>query len=206
MAALTDTGLRAQILWLGHVPDRNAALEATAQSAMVLRFTGPEGEAHGGLTRPACSRVAALYRRNTEIRNTRQLSVMSAEELAQIAADMGLDALDPALLGASMVLSGLPDLTHLPPSSRLLADSGAALVVDMENRPCTLPARPTETRHPGFGARFKRAAKGRRGITAWVEAEGRVATGDSLRLFIPDQPAWAGPVANTIPANPVPAA
>jgi hypothetical protein len=39
-----------------------------------------------------------------------------------------------------------------------------------------------------------------------VEAEGRVATGDSLRLFIPDQPAWAGPVANTIPANPVPAA
>lgn len=193
MAALADTGLRATITWLGHVADRAAALEATALNTMALRFSGPEGEAHGGLTRPSCSRVMGLYRRNTDIRNTRQLAVMSTEELAQIAADMGLEALDPGLLGTSLVISGLPDVTHLPPSSRLLADSGASLVVDMENRPCTLPARPIENRHPGFGARFKRAAKGRRGITAWVEAEGQVAIGDSLRLFIPDQPAWAGP-------------
>lgn len=192
MAALKYSGLTATITWLGHVPDREAALEARALSGMVLRFSGPEGEAHGGLTRPSCSRVMALYPRGTEIRNTRQLSVMSAEELAMIAADMGLEALDPALLGTSMVISGLPDVTHLPPSSRLLADNGASLVVDMENRPCTLPARPIENHHRGFGARFKRAAVGRRGITAWVEAEGRVGLGDRLRLFIPDQPVWAG--------------
>lgn len=192
MPALKDTGLSATITWLGHVPDRDAALEAQAQTGMDLLFAGPAGEAHGGLTRPSCSRVLALYPRNTEIRNTRQLSILSAEELAHIANRMGLEALDPALVGASMVLQGLPDLTHLPPSSRLLADSGAALVVDMENRPCTLPARPIETRHPGFGARFKRAAAGRRGITAWVEAQGTVSLGDRLRLFIPDQPAWAG--------------
>lgn len=200
MAALIDTGLMASITWLGHVPDRSAALEARALTEMALRFSGPEGEAHGGLTRASCSRVKALYPRGTEIRNTRQLSVISTEELAQIAADMGLEALDPALLGASMVISGLPDVSHLPPSSRLLADSGAALVVDMENRPCVLPARSIENRHPGFGARFKRAATGRRGVTAWVEAEGRVALGDRLRLFIPDQPVWAGAAANTGPA------
>jgi len=192
MAALIDTGLRATITWLGHVPDRAKALEATAQTTMALQFSGPEAETHGGLTRPSCSRVMGLYPRNTEIRNTRQLAVMSAEELAQIAHEIGLEALDPALLGTSMVISGLPDVSHLPPSSRLLADSGASIVVDMENRPCTLPARPIENRHPGFGARFKRAARGRRGITAWVEAEGKITTGDSLRLFIPDQPAWAG--------------
>lgn len=192
MPALIDTGLSATITWLGHVPDRDAALESVALEAMALRFSGPEGEAHGGLTRPSCSRVRGLYPRGTEIRNTRQLSVMSAEELAQIAAEMGLQALDPALLGASMVIEGIADVSHLPPSSRLLAKSGASIVVDMENRPCTLPARPIETRHPGFGARFKRAGKGRRGVTAWVEAEGRVALGESLRLFIPDQPQWSG--------------
>jgi hypothetical protein len=192
MPALKATGLSAEIIWLGVVRDRAAQLETTPCDSLTLRFTGPEGEDHGGLTRPSCSRVTALYKRGTPIRNTRQLSILSAEELAQIATRMGLDMLDPALVGASMVLRGLPDFSHLPPASRLLATSGACVTVDMENRPCTLPARPIDARHAGFGARFKTAAKGRRGVTAWVEAEGRVQIGDQLRLFVPDQPAWAG--------------
>ena len=192
MPALKESGHAARVIWLGRVKDRDAGLESEGLGELTLGFEGPPGEAHGGLTRPACSRVKALYPAGRLIRNTRQLSVVSAEELAQIAEAMGLEHLDPGLIGATMVLEGVPDLTHLPPSSRLLAESGASLVVDMENRPCTLPARPIETRHSGFGARFKRAAQGRRGITAWVEAEGHIALGDRLRLFIPDQPAWAG--------------
>ncbi len=191
MPALIDSGLSATITWLGRVPDRAAALEAQTLEVMRLGFAGPEGEAHGGLTRPSCSRVAALYAKGTTIRNTRQLSILAAEELAEIAAAMGLDALDPALVGASMVVSGLPDFTHVPPSSRLLADSGAALVVDMENQSCMLPARPIENRHPGLGGRFKGAAHDRRGVTAWVEAEGEVRPGDRLRLFVPAQRGWS---------------
>ena len=190
--ALKDSGMAAEVIWLGHVPDREVALASRAQAEMALTFAGPLGEAHGGLTRPSCSRVKDLYRRGTEIRNSRQLSVLSDEDLALIAAGMGLDRLDPALVGASLVVRGLPDFSHVPPASRLLAPGGACIVVDMENRPCTLPARPIETAHPGFGARFKRAARGRRGVTAWVEAEGRIALGDRLRLFVPDQPTWAG--------------
>ena len=192
MPALVETSHVATIVWLGRVGDRAAALPSRPVEALELTFDGPLGEAHAGMTRPSCSRVAGLYPRGTPIRNTRQLSALSAEELAVIAAEMGLASLDPALIGASMVLSGLPDFSHVPPSSRLLADSGACLVVDMENRPCTLPARPIETAHPGYGKGFKPAAKGRRGVTAWVEAEGRIALGDRLRLFVPDQPAWAG--------------
>ncbi len=191
MPALVETAHIATITWLGLVGDRAAALPSRPVEALELTFDGPLGEAHGGMTRPSCSRVSGLYPRGTPIRNTRQLSLLSAEELAAIAAEMGLPALDPALVGATLVLSGLPDFSHLPPSSRLLADSGACLTVDMENRPCTLPARPIETAHPGYGKGFKPAAKGRRGVTAWVEAEGRIALGDRLRLFIPDQPAWA---------------
>lgn len=191
MPVLKPVDLSAEIVWLGHVPDRDARLESRECDRLQLCFAGPVGEAHGGLTRPACSRVADLYPRGTEIRNTRQISIVSEEELDTIARELGLPALDPSLVGAGMVLRGLPDFSHLPPSSRLLAPSGAALVVDMENRPCTLPARPIETAHPGHGARFKRAASGRRGVTAWVEAEGSVARGDTLRLFIPDQPQWA---------------
>jgi hypothetical protein len=192
MPALKATGLTAQIVWLGLVPDRKAQLVSDPCDSLTLRFTGPEGEDHGGSTRPSCSRVTALYKRGTPIRNSRQLSILSAEELDQIAGRMGLNRLDPALVGASMVLRGLPDFSHLPPASRLLAPSGACVTVNMENRPCTLPAHPIEARHPGFGAQFKTAAKGRRGVTAWVEAEGRMQIGDQLRLFVPDQPAWTG--------------
>ncbi len=192
MPALKPVSFDAEITWLGRVPDRSVQLESVACRALELTFAGPLGEAHAGLTRPSCSRVAALYTRGTNIRNTRQICIMSAEELALIARDMALAELDPTLAGASLVVRGVPDLTHLPPSTRLLAPGGACLVVDMENRSCTLPARPIERAHPGHGASFKPASQGRRGVTAWVEAEGTIHLGDRLRLFVPDQPVWDG--------------
>lgn len=191
MSALKSTQFIGRITWLGHVPDREAALESQGQTSLRASFAGPEGEAHGGLTRPSCSRVLGQYPRNTEIRNTRQFSIVSAEELAAIAAEMGLETMDPALIGATMVIEGIPDFSHLPPSSRLQGANGATLVVDMNNRPCTLPARPIESRHPGFGKVFKPAAVARRGITAWVEREGILTLGEAIRLHIPDQPIWA---------------
>ena len=193
MAALKKTDLTGRIVWLGLVRDRAAALPSDPVDQIEARFSGPEGEAHGGLTRPSCSRVLAQYPRGTEIRNTRQFSVLSVEELNEIAAAMGVPSLDPALLGATMIIAGLPDLTHLPPSSRLQGAGGATLVVDMENRPCQLPAPFIEKAHPGRGAAFKSAAKGRRGITAWVEREGVFRLDEAVSLHIPDQRAWAGP-------------
>lgn len=190
MPALKPTAFTARILWLGLVPDRGRQLESEPVQSLRATFAGPEGEDHGGVTRPSCSRVTALYPKGTTIRNTRQFSVLSAEDLAEIAARMGLERLDPALLGATMVVEGIPDFSRVPPSSRLQAEDGATLVVDMENRPCVLPANPIEARHPGMGAAFKPAAQGRRGVTAWVEREGVFALGGTLRLFVPDQPVW----------------
>lgn len=110
----------------------------------MLSFAGVAGEAHGSDTRPACGRASDQYPEGTTIRNVRQLSVLSAEEMALIAAQLELAAIDPCTLGASMVLAGLPDLTQLPPLSRLQAPRGVTLVVDMENRPCNLPAKEIE--------------------------------------------------------------
>ena len=190
MPALMPTNFYATITWLGLVGDREAALESRAVDQITALFSGPVGEAHGGLTRPSDSRVLAQYKRGTPIRNTRQFSILSAEDLAVIAAKMGVDALDGALVGATMVVQGIPDFTHIPPSSRLQNEAGATLTVDMENRPCVLPAKPIEAAYEGFGAKFKAAAKGRRGVTAWVEREGVFRVGDRLRLHVPDQPVW----------------
>lgn len=191
MPALIPTAHRAKIVWLGRVANRKNGLVSEAVEQLRMDFAGPEGEAHGGLTRESCSRVLRQYPRGTEIRNTRQLSIISAEELSEIAIAMGIESLDPALLGATMVVAGIEDFTHLPPSARLQGEGGATVVVDMENHACQLPARPIENRHPGQGAAFRRAAKDRRGITAWVEREGLFTLGEVLTLHIPAQRSWA---------------
>ncbi|MBP1807123.1 MOSC domain-containing protein [Rubellimicrobium aerolatum] len=194
MPALIPTDHYGTIAWLGRVArpvGRDLLIHGEALEEMALTFAGFAGEVHAGLTRPACSRVTAQYPKGTEIRNTRQVSLVSAEELAGIAAELGLEAVDPAWLGASVVVAGLPDFTHLPPSSRLQAEGGATLVVDMENLPCIEPAKTIEQARPGHGKAFKAAAKGRRGVTAWVEAEGTLRLGMRVRLHVPAQRPWA---------------
>ena len=190
MPALKLTDFSCRITWLGRVADRDAALASTPVERLAARFDGPEGEFHGGLTRPSCSRVLHLHPRDTTIRNVRQFSILSAEDLAKIAERMEIDRLEPQWLGMTMLVEGLPDFTHLPPSSRLQGPDGVTLVIDMENRPCQLPARVIEDHLPGKGKAFKRAAEGLRGVTAWVEREGLLSLGDELRLAIPDQPVW----------------
>ncbi|MEX0309107.1 MAG: sulfurase [Tateyamaria sp.] len=191
MPALKPTSYTATITWLGHVPSREASLRATPAEAVDVTLDGFPGEDHGGPTRPSCSRVRTQYTPGTEIRNVRQLTILSAEELAATAAAMGLERIDPAWVGASMIIEGIPDFTRVPPSSRLMADSGVGITIDMENRPCVYPGKEIEQEAEGFGKLYKPAAKGRRGVTAWVEHGGRLAVGDSLTLHVPDQPVWA---------------
>lgn len=192
MPALVATLFTARITWLGVVSQADGSLRAYPRDAVEATLDGFPGEAHGGPTRPSCSRVTTQYpKRGTQIRNVRQLTILSVEELSDIASRMGLTHIDPAWVGASMVIEGIPDFSHVPPSSRLMAPSGAGITIDMENRPCALPGRVIEQEAAGFGKQFKSAAAGRRGVTAWMEHGGRLAVGDVLHLHVPDQPAWA---------------
>lgn len=191
MPALIPTDYSATVIWLGVVTnDDREELLAEVRDTLELTLDGVAGSVHGGAIRESCSRVKSQYPRGTRIRNERQLSIISAEELAEIAARMGVETIDPARLGASMVISGLPDFSFVPPSSRLQAPSGATLTVDMQNRPCQFPAKSIDKVAPGLGKGFKSAATDRRGVTASVASEGRVALGDVLRLHIPDQRGW----------------
>ncbi len=189
MPALKKTGFHGRVVWLGRVVGDETLRAEALQSAMAT-FDGFEGEAHGGSTRASCSRVTLQHPRGTEIRNTRQLSIVSREELELTAQKMGLPAIDPEWIGASMIVEGIPDFTHVPPSSRLQAPSGGTLAVDMENRPCIYPGREIEKEAEGFGPAYKPAAKGLRGVTAWVERPGLFEIGDEIVLHIPDQRSW----------------
>lgn len=198
MSALIPTALTARVVWLGFQPAPVEKLVITSRplTEMRLTFAGLSGEVHAGLTRPSCSRVTKQYPKGTEIRNVRQLCVVSAEEMAEVARDIGLERMDReslwAWVGASLVLEGIPDFTHLPPSARLQGPDGVTLVIDLENLPCQEPAVTINKALPGLGKGFKAAAKGKRGVTAWVEREGLLRLGDVVTLHVPAQRAWRG--------------
>ncbi len=188
MAILKRTEIAGTVAWLGLVRDRAQSLCSEAVERVEARFEGLVGECHSGLTRPSCSRVSALHpRRGTPIRNSRQISLLSTEEMAEIATALELPALRPEWVGANILLTGLPHLTLLPPASRLRFEGGACLTVDMENAPCKYPAEEIERHHPGTGRHFIGAARGKRGVTVWVEAEGGISLGERVELFVPPQ-------------------
>lgn len=190
MPTLKETSFVGEIVWLGVAAAQAGSLRSDGVGKLTLGFEGVPDSRHYGAQRPSCVRVKNLYPQGTEIRNVRQLTILAAEELDAIAEEIGVDHLNPGLLGASIVLRGIPDFTHIPPSARLQGRSGVTVTVDMENRPCVLPGREIEADEPGHGRAFKAAATNRRGVTAWVERPGVLSLGDALTLFVPDQRHW----------------
>ncbi|PID60005.1 MAG: sulfurase [Gammaproteobacteria bacterium] len=191
MPILNPTGQQARIEFLAVVSGEKG-IASTAVDSLTLDFGGIVGDTHYGSTRASCARVQRQYPKGTEIHNCRQLSVLSLEEIEQIRQAMDIAELDPTWLGASLVISGIPDFTHVPPASRLIAENGTAIVIDMENAPCRFPGLVIEERFPGKGARFPREALGRRGVTCYVERPGTLVKGDTLQLHCPPKNNWQG--------------
>ncbi|GAB4406231.1 MAG: MOSC domain-containing protein [Anaerolineales bacterium] len=183
---MMDTPLSGQVagVYLGLDPH---SLVTTRTDAAPVTWEGFAGDRHAGLTRPSDGRTPH-YPRGTEIRNSRQVSIVSAEELAEIAAAMGLDAVLPEWLGANLLLTGIPRLTRLPRGVRLFFSGGAVLVSEGENLPCSAPGKVIQAQYPGIpglARLFVKAAWGRRGIVAWVEKPGLIRVGDDVRLLQP---------------------
>jgi MOSC domain len=163
---------------------RDAGFVKAKTGSMALTFAGPE-DCHAGLTRKSDSRTLPLYKRNIDIRNVRQLTLLSVEELADMARRLDIPKVEPEWLGANMLVSGIPDLSLLPPSTRLQFPSGATIVVDMENYPCSQIAKVIDEHNPGTRFKVVEAAMHKRGVTAWVEREGNVSIGDSVKIITP---------------------
>lgn len=151
-----------------------------------LAFDGIRGHRHSGATRAADGRTP-WHRRGTAIANTRHASIVSVEECALLAQALGIGFLDPAHLGANIVLGGLDGLTQLPPSTRLQFPSGATLFVTEPNVPCRQPGRAIAAAHgdPALELAFVKAAMGLRGLVALVEREGAVVIEDAVRIITP---------------------
>lgn len=148
---------------------------------------GFEGDRHAGLTRPATGRDKDVER-GTPIRNDRQVSLVSVDELAKVARNLGVEEVRPEWLGANLALSGIPALTGLASGTRLLFEGGVELIVTEENKPCTGPGQAVQTAYPeraGLKSRFPKAAIGRRGLVARVAKGGTIRVGESVTTVVP---------------------
>lgn len=172
-------------------PKRETGLEKSHVPSIRLLFTGIAGDCHGGLTRKSDSRMLKQFKRGTEVRNTRQVSILSIEELADIAQAMGIPEVKPEWVGANLVTRGIADLTLLPPSTRLQFPSGATIVIDLENLPCRYPAEVIAKHYPETSPGFVRTAQHKRGLIGWIEREGAVNRGDEIVLWLPPQRVYA---------------
>ncbi len=168
------------------------SLVSTRLEQAQVSFAGFEGDKHNGLTRPSDSRTP-YYPRGTEIRNDRQVSILSEEEMQLVAAALNLPEVLPEWLGANLLLRGVPKLSLLPPRTRLVFSGGAALRVEEENFPCSGPAKVLAGQYdrPELASQFQKAAYHLRGLVASVERPGLVCPGDTVQVEAPAQRAYA---------------
>jgi hypothetical protein len=156
---------------------------------LTLTYDGIPGDRHSGLYRESGPREP-WYPRGTPMRNERQLSILSAEENAEVAATMGIPELKPEWIGGNLLLSGVPQLSALPPRSILWFPSGAAVRIDGDNGPCKKSGASIASNIPGrpdLELGFVKAAKHKRGVLGWVEREGEVRAGDVVRIRVWEQ-------------------
>ncbi len=170
------------------VCDVPGSLVSTRKEKMPVHLAGIPGDRHYGYTFPSNGRYT-MYPRQTEIRNSRQVSIISVEEVAATAAELGLPGLEPEWYGANLLLSGLPGLTRIPPSTRLTFPHGAVLIVTGENAPCVNVGQVIQNQfpdRPNLTSGFVKAAFHRRGVVAWIEHPGYICPGDEVTALIPE--------------------
>ena len=164
-------------------------------TSLTMGFDGVEGDYHAGPTRKSGSREP-WYPRGTEMRNERQLSVVAADELAVAAAQMGIDRIEPAWIGANLVIDGIPLLSMLPPRTQLFFEGGVTLRIDGDNGPCRIAGASIAKNFPdmdetSLALSFVKAAKRRRGVVAWVEKPGVIRNGEAVTAHVWEQ--WIYP-------------
>jgi MOSC domain-containing protein YiiM len=161
-----------------------------------VTLDGIGGDRHGGLWRGAGPREPWL-KRGFPIRNDRQLTILSVEEMADLAQRLALPEVPPELIGANLLVSGLPDLSRIAAGSRLAIggswagqghfDGQVLLRVEGYNHPCRGPGKKLALRfgRPELEFDFRKQATSLRGLILCVDAPGPIRPGDAVVIVPP---------------------
>jgi len=157
--------------------------------ALDLSLEGIEGDSHAGWTRSSDARTP-WYKRGIEIRNVRQISMVSVEDLATISGKLEVPTVAAAWLGANIVVQGIPDFSFLPSGTKLFFDGDCVLRVEEQNAPCRFAGKAVQERYPDredIESGFAKVAKGLRGLVATVDRPGTIRAGSAFKAALPVQ-------------------
>ncbi len=172
----------------------NEDLSKAQQGSLIAEIGGFAGDKHHGPVREAWA--GEREPEGTLRRNERQWSGVSVEELAHISERLDLtEPLSPATLGANLCIEGVADFSLLPKGTKLLFPSGAVLLVEEYNPPCTDMGAEIASKYssrsdePLTKQSWLRPASGRRGVVGVVDVPGEIRTGDEVEVRVFETPA-----------------
>lgn len=180
-----------------HIGEPNV-FEKRETERLELALDGIVGDRHRGIQRIAYD--GDKQPKGTPRRNERMWSAIAAEDLTAMTEAMNLaEPLTAAHIGVNFCFSGIADLSRLPRGTTLTFPSGAQLMVEEYNPPCTDMsehlAQTLSTRDGAAPANnaFSQAAKFSRGLVGVVEVAGEVARGDAVEVAAEKLPKWLRP-------------
>jgi len=173
----------------------NDDLSKEAHASIQVELDGIVGDRHRSYVRDTYKVDKQPF--GTVRRNERQWSAVSVEELASISAEMNLrEGITAASVGANLCVEGVPELSRLPKGTLLQFPSGAELIVEEFNPPCSdmskiqASVHHTQSGEPVSDTAFSKAAKLSRGLVGVVEAAGTINAGDEVTIVLYDSPGW----------------
>jgi hypothetical protein len=173
----------------------NDDLSKEAHESIQVELDGIVGDRHRSYVRDTYKVDKQPF--GTVRRNERQWSAVSVEELAEISDAMDLrEPIAAASVGANLCVEGIPELSRLPKGTLFQFSSGAELIVEEFNPPCSDMSRIQAARHetrsgePVSDTAFSKAAKLTRGVVGVVEAAGEINAGDEVTVVIYATPGW----------------
>lgn len=173
----------------------NDDLSKEAHDSIQVELDGIVGDRHRSYVRDTYKVDKQPY--GTVRRNERQWSAVSVEELTAISDAMDLrEPITAASVGANLCVEGIPELSRLPKGTLLQFASGAELIVEEYNPPCSDMSKIQASRHktksgePVSETAFAKAAKLSRGVVGVVEAAGAINAGDEVTVVLYETPGW----------------
>jgi hypothetical protein len=169
---------------------------STQVDSIECDFEGILGDKHAGRTRMTKGfreqEVFGIDRPKegkTEVLNWRHWTAVSVEELQIIAERLEIKEFDVVklarLVGANLLVSGIPNLTHISVGSLLVFPDGTKLKNEGENYPCVNPGIEINKAYPYVkAAHFPTKAWGLRGIVGTVFATGKIQAGETFKIYL----------------------
>lgn len=199
----TDTIHTGTVTFLGISPpakrsDGSDYLETRGVDQLPCDLEGLVGDRHQGYVLSSGGRQKTVYARGTSIRNNRQWTAISGEELATIQHNLGLkETVEAAHIGFNAQIDGLGPITQLPALTHLVFSPHATFapkrpedvvwVVYAEILPCEIAGSALAHRFqdPKLASAFPKASLGLRGCTGYVDKGGLVEEGWYVHQLTP---------------------